>query len=175
MRRYRSNVDACFGVILTVAALMALLFSCATIDYDFHVDFGWGPLNRIQYPLGCLLVFIFIARWQLFRSGIRWWAYLGLIAPSVFVILFEKRWFYDELHDFALMYFRSHGRFGCHDEQYGSYIFRDDTAPWILFGPLIIATVLHWLYRSPIFLTHVKKRALSFFRWSTTYESRRAA
>jgi hypothetical protein len=148
MGRYKSNLDACFGAVLIVAALIAIVFSCATLDYDFHVVVGWGSLNHIQYPLGFLLVFIFTARYQLFHSGIRWWTYFGLMLPSLYVIFFENGWFYNELHDFALMYFRSHGRFGCHDEQYGSYIFRDDTAPWILFGSFVLIVASHWILRS---------------------------
>lgn len=171
MRHYKSSVDACYGMIFVLAALMALLFSCATIDYILNTDASYAPRHHIHFPLACLFVFIVIARWQLFHSRIRWWVYLGLLIPSVYVITFQTGWFRDELHDFAMIYFQSHGRFGCHDEHYGSYIFRDDTAPWILFGPFLFATVCHWFYGSPAALA----RFHSLIRWSTTYESRKMA
>ena len=147
MRKYKSNLDACYGAILIIMALMALIFSGLTIDFDLNTDPCYASRHLIYCPLSCLVVFIVLGRWQLFRSGIRWWVYLGLLVPCVYVIFFESGWFYDELHDFALEYFRSHGRFGCHDNQYGGYIFRDNTAPWILFGPFILVTLLHWIYR----------------------------
>jgi len=175
MRHYKSNVDACYGAMLVVMALMALWFSAFTIDWDIHTDPAFSPRHLIYCPLGILFLFAFIARWQLFYSRVRWWVYAALILSAGYVIGFESGWFFDELHDLSLEYFQSHGRFGCHDANYSGYIFRDTTAPWILFSPLIVATVLHWLYRSPIFLEHVKRRALSIFRWSTTYESRPAA
>jgi hypothetical protein len=170
MRHYKSNADACYGAMLVVMALMALWFSAFTIDWDIHA-LAIIPRQLIYYPLGILFALAFIARWQLFHSRIRWWVYSALILSSGYVICFDSGWFYNELHDLALEYFRSHGRFGCHDANYSSYIFRDTTAPWILFSPLIIATLLHWLYSSPI----VKKHAVSLYRWSTTYESRPAA
>ena len=175
MRHYKSNLDACYGAILVVIALVAFLFSCYTIDFVLHTDPRWASRHRIYYPLACLLCFIFVARWQLFHSGIRWWVYLGLLISPVYVIMFQSGWFRDELHDLALEYFRSHGRFGCHDDNYSSYIFRDDTAPWIMFGPFILATVLHWIYRTPEFFSLVRREAISSWRWITTYEKRTAA
>ena len=147
MRHYKSRLDACFGAILVVTALIAFVFSAFTIDWDIHTNPDISPRHLIYYPLGILLAFTFIARWQLFHSRIGWYVYLGLLVPAIFVILFETGWFYDELHDFSLEYFRSHGRFGCHDANYTSYIFKDSTAPWILFSPCILATVLHWIFR----------------------------
>ena len=171
MRHYKSNADACYGSMLVVMALLALLFSAFTIDWDIHTNPAFSPRHLIYYPLGILFVFAFIARWQLFHSRIRWWVYSALFLSSVYIICFESGWFYDELHDLSLEYFRSHGRFGCHDDNYSSYIFRDDTAPWILFSPFILATMLHWFYTSEAFRRH----AVSLWRWSTRYESRPAA
>ena len=58
---------------------------------------------------------------------------------------------------------------------YASYILRDETVPWILFGPFVLATVSYWLFRSPIVWAFTKQHIVCFLRWSTTYESRRAA
>jgi hypothetical protein len=175
MRHYKSKVDACYGAVLLIAALVALSLSCATIDYVLNTNADYAPRHPIYYPFACLFVFAFLARWQLLRSGIRWWVYLGLLIPTLYAALFMTGWFRDELHDFALMYFESHGKFGCHDERYASYIFRDDTAPWILFGPFVLATVSYWLSRSPAVWAFAKRHIVSFLRWSTTYETRRAA
>src|SRR3954469_9918506 len=52
-------------------------------------------------------------------------------------MFFSGSWFTNEFHDLADYYFGSHGRFGCQDEHYDTYIFRDTTAPWILHGPVL--------------------------------------
>jgi hypothetical protein len=145
MRHYKSNLDACYGAMLLLMALMALWISVFAIDWGIHAYAGI-PRDLIYFPLSILIAFAFVARWQLFHCQIRWWVYLVLILSSGYVICFDAGWFYNEMHDFALEYFRSHGRFGCHDANYSGYIFKDSTAPWILFSPFILATFLHWIF-----------------------------
>jgi hypothetical protein len=174
MRRYKSNPDACYGIALLSSGLLALLLTCASVELVYgHPGFYISRVPRFHYPIAALLVAAVIARWQLRRSGIRWWAYLGLLIPALYAILFCANWFRSGMHDVALAYFDSHGRFGCQDEHYDGYLFRDDTAPWILFGPLVLATLGHWLYRSPAALARFSASARSLIRWSTTYEPRK--
>lgn len=135
-----------------------------TVGSVFHVP-------SLILPFGLLLLFNGIAYWQLVRSRVRWWAYLGVLLAILWLMFFSGNWFTSGFHDLAEHYFDSHGRFGCQGENYDSYIFRDTTAPWILHGPFVAAILAHWLYRSPV----ASARLGAFIRWSTTYEPRKTA
>ena len=169
MRHYKSIPDACYGAVLLAAAVLALLTSLASLDLLYvHRGFYISYVPPLHYPLAGLLVATLVARWQLQRRGIRWWTYCCLLLLTLYVMLFCASWFRSGLHDVVLYFFGSHGRFGCHDERYDSYIFRDDTTPWILCGPLVLATIGHWFSQRPPAL-------MRLIRWSTTYESRKLA
>jgi hypothetical protein len=176
MRPYKSIPDACYGMILLFGASLVAILSYVSIDFLYvHPGFYIARQPSIHYPMACLFAIVLVARWQLSRAGIQWWAYFALLLAMLYVMFFSGHWFESGLHDVALFYFDSHGRFGCHDERYESYIFRDDTAVWILFGSLVFATVIHWLYRRPRALASLTTWVRSFIRWSTKYEPRKTS
>lgn len=174
MRRHESIADACFGTVLLLAAFEGLLMGYGNVEVVYLVG-SFFHVSSLVVPFSALLLAALVARWQLVHSRIQWWAYLGVLLPTLWVMFFSHGWFTSGFHDLAEHYFGSHGRFGCQDEHYDTYIFRDTTAPWILHGPIVVATLAHWLYRSPVALARLSAWGRSFVRWSTTYEPRKTA
>jgi len=165
MKRYRSVPDAAFAIVLLWATVLATVLLLGTADlairWERHVFYGRqnAPFARFLVPFAVLLAAASLARWQLLHRGVRWWCYCLVVAAAVYSWTgFESL----PLHDMFFRYLGSHGRFGCRDEHYESYIFKDTTAPWILFGPLIVSAFGHWIYANP--------EAKSWWRWLTTYE-----
>lgn len=172
MHRYQSRADACFGMVLLLAVLEALVMGYGNFDLLQLRIQGESYVPSLLLPFSVLLLFSCVARWQLVRAGVQWWAYLGILLPTLWVMFFSGNWFTTGFHDLAMEYFDSHGRFGCRGGQ--NYIFCDDTAPWVLHGPIVAATLAHWLWQSPTFVARLSRYGRLFVRWSTTYESRKS-
>lgn len=69
------------------------------------------------------------------------------IGCALVSMLVSFAWFRDPMHDIALL-FGSHGRWGCqtvNDDGSPVFVLRDSTVPFILFLPIVAATVGHWL------------------------------
>jgi hypothetical protein len=167
MRGYKNKVDAAFGVLLVIGSLLGLLLLLAA----FYVTVFW---KNPQYaglivPFVLMLVVFILGRVQLLRRGVRWWAYLSMLLMSCWAAAAFGAL---PLHDIFVVYFGSHGRFGCEElievapEVYRhAYLFRDQTAPFILFGPLFLGVLCHWicvprarevLFREHLFARRVK-------------------
>lgn len=78
------------------------------------------------------------------------------------------------MHDLAMTYFDSHGRFGCAvveevspGEYRHAYFFHDGVIAWTLFLPLLGAVFIHWLSCLS------RERRAVWWRWFTTYERKR--
>jgi ABC-type sulfate transport system permease component len=120
MRRYQSIPDACFGVVLLLAALQALLMGYGNFELVNLVG-SFFNVPSLGVPFTILLLSSGIAWWQLLHSRIKWWAYSGILVAMLWVMFFSGNWFTSGFHDLAMHYFDSHGRFGCSDGQ--TYIF----------------------------------------------------
>jgi hypothetical protein len=117
-------------------------------------------------------VTIFV-RQRLLRSSVAWWGHAALVVSVIFAFVAFYRM---PMHDLAMTYFDSHGRFGCGvveevspGEYRHAYFFHDEVIPQTLFGPLLGAVFIHWLSCLP------RERWAVWRRWLTTYEKKRTA
>jgi hypothetical protein len=92
-----------------------------------------------------MLTAVGVTRHQLLHDGMRLWAYAVLMVTTLLALWFSFMWFRDPMHDIGL-FFGSHGRWGCatiHADGSRVHLIRDDTVPWLLFAPLLIAEAAH--------------------------------
>jgi hypothetical protein len=87
---------------------------------------------------------LWLLRRELVNGRYRAWAYCAALLSTVAAMPVAFIWFRTPMHDFALRFYESHGRWGCTDD---SLWIRDATVPWILFCPVIAGIVSHGCYR----------------------------
>jgi hypothetical protein len=150
MKRYGNFMDAFYGAVLLLQSMLCFLMLLATGFYAYL----W--LQSLKYfPLQWLLSKFcffapamatgFLVRRQLISGKLKLWSRIAAVIGSCLALYISMSWFEDPMHDFGLM-FGSHGRWGCRCDDCG-YIFTDSTTPWILFMPVILTSVSHWLIR----------------------------
>lgn len=95
----------------------------------------------IAAPLVVFTMVSALARRRLAAGSLRlgWHVMLLLALGGAFVA--AESWFCTPMHDFALVVFQSHGRWGCRDVQ--SYWITDSTAPFLFVAPALFATLAH--------------------------------
>lgn len=151
MKFYTRPTDATLGMVLLLEALAAIFMILGSLWHSLMWLFVEMPLSFIAellliVPYLVLIVMIFVFRHHLFRGHVPRWGYLGLLAATFTALWFACGWFIDPMHDIGLL-FDSHGRWGCRmkDESGANvYFIRDNTAPWLLYGPLILVITGHW-------------------------------
>src|ERR1043166_8205070 len=109
MKHYTRKSDACLGVILLLAGLICALMLAGTCEDIAYGNPRMLDLKSRVIPFVLMLCAILLARWQMFRSGIKWWTYSLLLATVVYSFFNAFRWFRDPMHDIAMEYFNSHG------------------------------------------------------------------
>ena len=154
MKHYRHVADAAFGAIILIAMVICTIMVLSTVAYLIACRiFGSEsiPVINLLPCLGSFLVFmvaVFIVRYHLFHSSAPGWSYISLLVCTVISLLFAFGWFQDPMHDIALL-FDSHGRWGCNlieADGASKYLLHDGTVPWVIFAPVILATVFHWIW-----------------------------
>ncbi len=153
MKHYANPVDAVFGAVILIAAFVCGTMIALTVAYlmAFHaLGPGMVPFNLLPVlsPFVLLLIVGFIARRHLLRGTPPAWVYATLLTSSLAALLFSFGWFQDPMHDIGL-FCGSHGRWGCavlNDHGSHAYLIRDDTVPWFLFVPVVLAAMGHWVW-----------------------------
>lgn len=145
--RYKCRADATLGAILLYAFCGVALMVVASVIYYFVCFPSCGlavPTNDVILltPFFFFLATVVIVRRRLIHACMQTWAYMLLLTATVLAFCFSLGWFRDPMHDIG-MFFGSHGRWGCYCP---GYLIRDRTAPWLLFGPVVIASVGHWIW-----------------------------
>jgi hypothetical protein len=133
---------ACGALLLATAGYVVW---CATHGLSVQ------HLDLVVYVVPPLLT---IATYVLFRRarprpGGDARARVALFAAIGLALWASKAWFAGPMHDIALA-FGSHGRFGdvaLDEDGSPAYFVRDDTLPWLLFGPPLVGIIGHWLVR----------------------------
>jgi hypothetical protein len=149
MRQYKNIGDALFGLVLLLGSFICFLMITSTIAY-LYPDFGRGPFSLLRYlaPYFALIIISQIARHQLLRSKVPTLSYILLFACAIAAMWRSFGWFSGFMHDFALL-LGSHGRWGCgavNADGSPYYVIRDATVPWLIFTPLAVACVGHWVW-----------------------------
>ena len=151
MRQYRHISDAALGMILLVVATPCILIILATVVCQIAgctvPGYEAPTLWPTHLPFVGMLVGVFITRHHLFGGRVPTWSYLLLLGVTGIAFWFSFVWFEDPMHDIAL-FFGSHGRWGCGVVNGGGsspYLIRDDTVPWMLFAPVGLAILGHWI------------------------------
>ena len=102
---------------------------------------GYGPFLTM---IGAIL----LTERHLIRGRIPAKIYIFLLLSTCLALGDAFLWFQGPMHDIALA-FGSHGRWGCGvvnaDGSY-YYFFRDATVPWMLYTPILLTTIAHWIW-----------------------------
>jgi hypothetical protein len=148
----RTVADAGCAAAITAGQLASSAILLATVLYAaWCASHGSYPLGVTGWLLllpfvGTIVVGRSLRRTLRSRPPRRWthaWFFGFLLAAMVQSLA----WFRDPMHDIALL-FGSHGRWGCgvfNDDGSHAFLLRDDTVPFLLFAPALLATVGHWL------------------------------
>jgi hypothetical protein len=152
MKHYATWADGVFGLVLLVTSVVLFLLIASTLAY-----FAWLPTVRglipwgqakLLLPFGVFIAFAFVVRRRLLGGRVPNWGYQCLLATLCVVVYSSRFWFMDPMHDITL-FFGSHGRWGCralNPDGTPYYLVRDETAPWLLFTPPALVTLLHWIW-----------------------------
>jgi hypothetical protein len=153
-RRFSSWVvaSAVCAVAVALAQAVSLAIVFATILYSSYCMLqGFNQVSLVDVLK--LLPFVgTIVVGQGLRQNLRHqrdepWVHGCFVAFTLGAMIVSFGWFKDPMHDIAL-FFGSHGRWGCgtvNADGSESFTVRDDTAPLILFTPVLLATAAHWL------------------------------
>jgi hypothetical protein len=148
----RSVVDAACAAAVIVGQLVSGAMLVASALYAAWVaSHGPYPLSVTDWLL--LLPFVgTIVTGRRLRQTLRSrpprpWAHAWFMGFALASLVESFAWFRDPMHDIAL-FFGSHGRWGCgvfNDDGSSAFLLRDDTMPFILFAPVLLAAAGHWL------------------------------
>jgi hypothetical protein len=153
MKDYRNNPDAVFGGVLLLTSGVSATMVLATVALDAvnRVHGGDGfPLHflpNLVPHIAFLLLSVFVRR-RLLQSTVPSWAHMAVVFCVAATLWSAFIWFRAPMHDIGLV-FDSHGRWGCRlVDADGSpqYFIRDNTVPWMIFSPLILAATGHWIW-----------------------------
>lgn len=166
MSRYKTKGDAAFSLVmlLTVGFVTILVFA----EIDMAAAHRWRYFKNWQLPH--ILVYLVlvaaypVVRWQLLRSGIRWWTYIWVGVATFWSFLV----FGPSLHDLEIYYdWGLHGHFGCSDGK--PHLINDGTVSLAAFGPLFVFNLARLLRLGPPVNLGLGK----YWRWLTTFERKR--
>lgn len=144
-RRDRILAAVCFSAFTICAALFV-----ATAAFWFwmstHVSASNFPLFSIvltEFALGIGAAAVIQVSNENARNSVTKRSVIVCVAALLIAMIASRTWLDEPMHDFA-MGLGSHGRWGCLtvDESGPHYLVRTDTAPIMLFGPLIM--LLAW-------------------------------
>lgn len=146
---HKHYIDTIFRLVMLISTIICMVLIILTLAM-FALSHLEGARPSWMILLLCVpfvvLTFILIrSRKELLGVGPQRRTYVLLFAASAIAMLFAFPWFNDPMHDIALLFFDSHGRWGCRDIGV-SYFFCDTTMPFILFMPIIFSTIIHWRY-----------------------------
>jgi hypothetical protein len=148
--RYSTRTDAVIGCMLLIHGSLAALAALTTLGFLVwsSTSLGWA----FGFPTGWLIVIVgfvatvaaaFALRSRIIGHGapvLLWTVYFAL---SVICLFISGLFFEGITHDVALIFFASHGRFGCIND---GYVLTSATIPWIAFAtePLAVVALLAW-------------------------------
>lgn len=139
MKKYPTLADAAFGMVLLCSAIVGVLMMSGIVALNISFweiyHFPWWTSTVIFMHLGVILW----VRKSLHCSNVPLAAYIALGITTALLFLVSLGWLSTPMHDIAL-FFGSHGRFGCRSPEYW---ITEDTAPWMLSLPVIIACIGH--------------------------------
>ena len=150
--RHVRNFERACDALISIGPVASGALLLATAGYlAWCVTNGFAILNLdlVMYvvpPLSTIATFVFFRR-ALTHAGSHARPYAALFAAIGLTLWSSRTWFAGPMHDIAMV-FGSHGRFGCTmSNADGSplYFVRDDTLPWLLFGPSLLGVVGRWL------------------------------
>jgi hypothetical protein len=168
VKRYMRNIEHPADVALWIVLLLGLLActcmivatianqvaTLAMLSDGLHLSpmAKKVPTFRIiafeALPFILMITAILFTEQHLKRGKIPRGAYIFLLGTTVLAFGWAFIWFQHPMHEIA-MYFGSHGRWGCGavnaDGSY-FYIIRDATAPWMIFSPMIVVFITHWMW-----------------------------
>ena len=146
LRRDRILAAVCFSAFTICAALFV-----ATAAFWFwmstHVSASCFPLFSIvltEFALGIGVAAVIQVSNANARNSVTKRSVIVCVAALLIAMIASRTWFDDPMHDLAL-FLGSHGRWGCltlDESGRPCYLVRTDTAPIMLFGPLIV--LLAW-------------------------------
>ena len=153
MKRYPNTADAAMGLVLVVAAVACITIIVATAAYQIfgritYPDSTQPILWSAYLPFLAMLCGVIVTRHLLLRTRVPTWTYVLLLAVTGLAIPYSLIWFSNPMHDIALL-FGSHGRWGCstiNEDGSPHYLIRDDTVALMLFAPVALATIAHWVW-----------------------------
>ncbi len=148
MRQYKNIGDALFGLVLLLGSLICFLMFTSTIAYVLPGGKFLFSLLPYLAPYFALIIISQIVRHQLLRSKVPTLSYILLVACVIAAMWRSFDWFSGFMHDFALL-LGSHGRWGCgtvNADGSPYYVIRDATVPWLIFAPLALACIGHWVW-----------------------------
>lgn len=124
----------------------------ATVVYaGWCAGHGLYPMSAFSWLLLLPLVGTIVAGQSLRQTQCsrpaRPWHHAWFFGFTLASLLESLEWFRDPMHDIGL-FFGSHGRWGCglfNDDGSHAFLLRDDTVPFLLFAPVLLATAGHWL------------------------------
>lgn len=129
----------CFGMITLV-----VLF-CAQSVFQWKLRCPYWKVGILLLPA---MVLSIILRWKILNKSIQNWHQWVFYIESLFTLGVAKVYFVTPMHDIALAYFSSHGRFGCYtldSSERCIYLLNDATLPLLLFiPPMIIGIIYFW-------------------------------
>lgn len=138
-------------VLLTVANQLAFLASMSDGMHLSKFAKESPTFKIITYeaaPFLLMITAVLLTERPLRRGRIPTRIYSFLLCASLLAFGWSFLWFQHPMHEIA-MYFGSHGRWGCGvvnaDGSY-YYIFRDATVPWMIFPPMIVVFITHWIW-----------------------------